>query len=151
MKQNLINAAALAAFVAAGCWAGALTLQIGNPEANAEAKGLQAALVAEVTACHEPAKSVVRASVVQMSNGVMRRTDLQVVPLKTAGMFAVIGKVPSNSVVDLVVTNPEYKNYEPRVLLRGGQHGIEWASVRRFYSAPPADSDWKALLGVAVD
>jgi len=107
--------------------------------------------VAEMTACHEPAKSVVKASVVQMKNGEMRRTQLQVTPLKTAGTFAVIGTVPAGSVIELSVTNPEYKNYEPRVLVRSGAHGVELANVKRFFGTPPTDADVKAMFEAAVD
>lgn len=151
MKRILIQSFALVTVLTVGAWAGALTLQVSGPETNPEARSMNASLVAEMTACHEPEKSTVTASIVQMSAGEMRRTQLRVVQLKTPGIFAVIGSIPAGSVIDLAVTNPNYKNYQPRVLLHSGAHGIEWASLRRFYSTPPADSDVRAILEAGVD
>jgi hypothetical protein len=64
-----------------------------------------------------------------------------VVPLKTPGVFAVLGNAPEGSVIDLGITNPEYKNYEPRVLIREGATGVELASAKHFFSKPPSDAD----------
>jgi hypothetical protein len=146
MKTILKRTLALAAIPALSIWAGALVLVVGNPEANPEAKSMHAAVVAKVTACHEPAKSTVMASSVQLTNGELRRTELKVVPLKEPGTFAVVGAVPQGSVIDLAVTNPEYKNYRPRVLIRSDAQGVQWASAKRFFSTPPTDADLKSLL-----
>ena len=78
--------------------------------------------------------------------GEMRRVALQVVPLKTAGAFAIIGDVPPASVIDLAVINPEYKNYQPHVLIRRDEHGVQWTTAKRFFSTPPTDADVRALL-----
>ena len=53
LKQSL----AMAAISVAAMWAGALTLEIGKPEADPQARSMNAVLVARVTACTEPAKS----------------------------------------------------------------------------------------------
>jgi hypothetical protein len=149
MQRIVKRSFALATISVVAAWAGALTLEVGNPEANPEAKSMHAALVARVTACREPAKSTVTASAVQWQNGEILRTPLKVVPLTTAGSFAVIGAVPQGGVIDLAVSNPEYKNYQPRVLIRSDSHGVQMASVRRFYSVPPTDADLKSILGAS--
>lgn len=128
-------------------WAGSLFLEVGNAAANKEAKTLGAVLVARSIACHDPAKSVVTASVVQMDGAGIHRSELKVVPLHATGEFAVIGDVPKGSLLDLAVTNPDYKDFKPRVLLRSSRSGIEWTSAKRFFSVPPTDSDIKTLLG----
>ncbi len=150
MKRIINHTLALAALTIMSAWAGALVLEVGNPDANPEAKSLNAVVVARATACHDPAKSTVTASLVQFSSGELQRTPLKVLPLKAAGTFAVIGAVPRGSVIDLAVTNPEYRNYQPRVLIRGDEQGVELASVRRFFSTPPTETDIKSVLG-AVD
>ena len=150
MKRILKRSLALATISVVAAWAGALVLEVGNPAANPEAKSMNAVIVARVTACHEPAKSTVTASFVQSNNGEIQRTPLKVVPLKTGGTFAVLGTMPRDGVIDLAVTNPEYKDYQPRVLLRGDSHGVQWASVRRFYSRPPTAADVRSILE-AVD
>jgi hypothetical protein len=151
MNRLLKRSLALAITLAAGAWAGALTLQIGNPESSPEAVSMNATLIADVTACVEPAKSTVSASYIQVTEKVLRRTELRVMPMKTAGKFAVVGAVPAGSVVEVRVSNPEYRNYQPRVLLRRDAKGIEWSSIKRFYSTPPTDSDVRAVLEAAID
>lgn len=147
MKRILKWSLAMAILPAVAAWAGALVLEVGNPEANPEAKSMNAALVARVTACHEPAKSIVTASYVRSYKGELQRTQLKVAALRTPGVFAILGDVPPGSVIDLAVTNPEYENYQPRVLIRSDSHGAQWASVRRFFSTAPNDSDLRSILG----
>lgn len=146
MKRNLLLSGAALVLSTMAVWAGALVVEVGNPQANPEAKGLNAAVVARVTACHEPGKSTLTASSVRYEGGAMVRTPLQVTALRTPGMFAIAGTVPAGSVIDLAVTNPEYANYQPRVLLRSDARGVQWGSVKRFFSTPPTDSDVKSLL-----
>ena len=127
--------------------AGALTLEVGNPAANPEAHALKALVVARVTACHEPDKSVVTASLLQSNGGSIQRTPLEVTKIGGAGTFAIIGAPPaSDSVVELAVTNPEYKNYQPRVLIHADANGLAWGSLKRFYSTPPTDEDIRVAM-----
>jgi len=147
MKRILKRSLAIAMLPLVASWAGALLLEIGNPEANPEAKRLNAVLVARSTACREPAKSKVTASLVRSYGGELRRTPLKVAALQEAGAFAIIGAVAPGSVIDLAVTNPDYQNYQPHVLVHTDSHGVEWSSVRRFFGTPPTDSDMKSILG----
>ena len=147
--RKILRAAACVLVSIATTWAGALYLEVGNPDANPEARTMKALIVARATACHEPAKSVVTASAIEASGTGIRRTALQVVPLKTPGMFAVIGNAPEGSLIDLAVTNPEYKNYEPRVLIRQSARRVEWGSVRHFFSKPPSDAEVRELLAAS--
>src|SRR5438445_11919625 len=113
-KQSLIMTVLLT--IGTPAFAGSLYLEIGNPEANVEAKALHAVLVARVTACHEPAKSTVSATAVQLDGDGLRRTELKVIPLASPGTFAIVGALPTgDSAIELAVTNPEYRDYTPRV------------------------------------
>jgi hypothetical protein len=147
MKRILKRSLAMAMMSAVASWAGALILEVGNPAANPEAKSINATLVARVTACHDPAKSKVTASFVRSYGGELKRKQLEVTALQTPGTFAIVGAAPPGSVIDLAVTNPEYQNYQPRVLIRSDAHGVEWSSISRFFSTPPTDSDVKSILG----
>jgi len=147
MKRMMLVSLALAMIPAAVVWAGALLLEVGKPEANPEAKGLNALLVARTTACHDPSKSKVTASLVRFDGGELRRTPLKVAALQTPGNFAILGAAPAGSVIDLSVTNPEYQNYQPRVLIRADSHGLQWSGIRRFFNTPPTDSDLKSIFG----
>jgi hypothetical protein len=151
MNRLLKQSLALAAVLTVGAWAGALVLQVANPESSPEAKSMHAALIADTTACMEPAKSTITASYIQLTQKGLQRTELQVMPMKVAGKFAVVGAVPAGSVIEVTLTNPNYHNYSPRVLLLKDSRGIEWAGIQRFFSTPPADSDVKAVLETAID
>jgi hypothetical protein len=144
--RQILRATLLLLVCLTASWAGALYLEIGKPEAFLEAKMMKALVVARATACHEPAQSVVSASVIEATDKQLRRTALQVVPLKTPGVFAVIGNAPIGSVIDLAVTNPEYQNYEPRVLIRQGPQGVELASAKHFFSKPPNEGDLREMF-----
>lgn len=133
----------LAALWAVGAYAGTLVVQVSNPETNAEAKSMNAVVVADVTSCHEPAKSTVTAYLIQPD---MQRVALRVVPLKQPGTFAIIGSVPPSSVIDVIGNNPEYREFHPHVLIRSDEHGVQWTTVKRFFSKPPTEADVKALL-----
>ncbi|HCC57898.1 MAG TPA: hypothetical protein DEQ47_11680 [Solibacterales bacterium] len=139
MKRFLV----LATLWTVGAYAGTLVVQVSNPETNAEAKSLNAVVVADVTACHEPAKSTVTAYLIQPD---MQRVALRVMPLKQPGTFAIIGAVPPSSVIDVVGNNPEYRDFHPHVLIRSDEHGVRWTTVKRFFSKPPTDADVRALL-----
>ena len=149
MKQNLMKIATLVMLPALAVWAGALLLDVERTDANPEAKRMHAVLVIRSTACHEPAKSVVTATYVQQSGGEMKRTAMKIVPLETPGLYAVLGPSPAGSLIDLAVNNPEYKNYQPRVLIRTDAHGPVWESARRFFGKTPTDADFKGLLARA--
>lgn len=146
MKQILKWSLLLAAASFMAVWAGSLMLEVGKPDANAEAKNLHAALLARVTACQDPAKAMVTASFVQLHSGELQRVPLKVIPLHTVGTFAIVGDVPQGSAIDLVLTHPDYKNHQPSVLIRSNSHGVQWASLRRFFGTPPTDSDVKSYL-----
>src|ERR1700721_2613175 len=106
MKRILKWSLAVGMMPLVASWAGALILEVGNPEANPEAKSMNAALVARVTACHDPAKSKVTASFVRSYGGELKRTKLEVRGLQTPGTFAIVGATPPGSGIDLAVTNP---------------------------------------------
>lgn len=69
----------LAAVLPVALTAGGLVLEVGNPQANPEAQKIHAVLVARVTACHEPAKSIVTANFIAVDADGVRRTPLKVV------------------------------------------------------------------------
>jgi hypothetical protein len=143
LKRSIV----LAMIAVVASWAGALTLEISKPDANPEAKSMNALLIARTTACHDPAQSRITASFVRSYGRELKRTQLKVVALQTPGTFAIVGAVPAGSLIDLAVTNPEYKNYEPRTLILSDSHGLQWASIKRFFTTPPTDSDVKSFLG----
>jgi hypothetical protein len=117
--------------LAAPLFAGALVLQIGNPSANPEALARHAVLVARMSACRSPEKTTVTATAEGTVNGTRQTIPLKIVPLSTAGTFAVTREWPAEGtwVVRMVATNPDYKNYAPTVLVPFENGQLRWAGV----------------------
>jgi hypothetical protein len=151
MNRILLRSIGFAALLATGAWAGALILKVADPATDAEAKGMKASVIADVSACMEPEKSIVKASYIQLTKNGLERTELQVLPMKTTGKLAVVGTVPAGSVIEVTLMNPNYKNYQPRALVRNSAAGVQWASLKNFFSTPPTDSDVKAVMEAGID
>lgn len=137
--------------LAAPLFGGALTLDIGNPSANPEAMAKHAVLVARMTACTSPEKTVVTATAEGIVNGVRKSIPLKIVPLSTAGTYAVAREWPTEGswAVRMAATNPDYKNYTASVLIPLDNGALQWASVKHYYRAPPAEAELAAVLGGA--
>ena len=122
-------------------FAGGLYLEITHGSAGA-------LLNARVTACHEPAKSSVKASIVTIVDGQLKRQPLRVEAVANQpGAFAISGSMPDATViVEVSVTNPEYASYEPRALLRAAAGKIQLDSRNQFFSVPPKLADYRQTL-----
>ena len=107
-----------------------------------------ALLNARVTACQDPAKSSVKASVVTIVDGQLKRQPLRVEAVANQpGVFAISGSMPDATVVvEVTVTNPEYESYEPRALMRAAAGKIQLASLKQFFSVPPKLADYRQTL-----
>ncbi len=151
MNRILGRSIVFAALLAVGAWAGALILKVADPATDPEAKSMKASVIADVSACMEPAKSIVKASYIQLTKNGLQRTELQVLPMKAAGKLAVVGAVPAGSVIEVTLTNPNYKDYQPRALMRNSATGVQWASLKNFFSTPPTDADVKAVMQAGID
>ncbi|HWC97319.1 MAG TPA: hypothetical protein VG456_11230 [Candidatus Sulfopaludibacter sp.] len=89
--------------------AGGFFLQVGNPEASKEAQQLGAVMTIQAAGCHDPATAKITATAIGVVNGRRREIPLKVVPMSTAGMFAVTERWPSEGtwVIELVGRNPD--------------------------------------------
>src|SRR5437660_1611696 len=99
--------------------AGALLLQVGNASSNPEAVKNHAVLIASITACHSPEKTTVLATAEGVLNGVRHSIPLKVIPLSTAGTFAIAREWPDKGTwaVTMTATNPDYKDYATSVVV----------------------------------
>jgi hypothetical protein len=127
----------LAAF-SLSAFAGGLYLEISQGQAGA-------LLTAKVTACHEPARSTVTAHIVRVVEGQLQRQPVTVTPVANQpGVFSVSGQLPAaNVTLELAVTNPEYKNYEPRVLIQAVMGKLLLDTKKHFFSAGPKVADYR--------
>ncbi len=108
--------------LAAPLFAGSLALEIGNPSANPEAMAKHAVLVARMTACTSPEKTIVAATAEGIVDGVLKSIPLKIVALPTVGTYAVAREWPAqgNWAVRMIATNPDYKDYTASVLVPVG-------------------------------
>ena len=118
--------------LAAPLFAGALALEIGNPSANPEAMAKHAVLVARMTACTSPEKTTVTASAEGIVDGVRKSILLKIVPLSTAGTYAVVREWPAEGswAVRMVATNPDYKDYATSVVVPIENGVFQWAGAK---------------------
>src|SRR5690242_1567290 len=95
--------------LAGGLYAGGFFLQLGNPEANPQAKKLNAVLVIQAVGCHNPESAAVTARAVGTVNGERREIPLKVDRLSKPGEFALTQQWPKEGrwVIELTARNAE--------------------------------------------
>lgn len=145
--RTIVGSLAAVLVIGVPLLAGALTLEIGNPDTNSEAVSKHAVLVARTTACHSPEKSSLTATAEGVTDGQRRSIPLTLIPLSTPGTFAITRQWPSAGMwaIKIVATNPEYKNYATAALVRADANSIEWTSVKH-YLHRPTDAEVTAML-----
>jgi hypothetical protein len=125
-------------------FAGGFFLQLGNPEASAEARKLGAVLTVKAAGCHDPATAKLTATAIGEVNGQRRAIPLEVKNLSEPGAFALVGTWPKEGkwVIQLTATNGEqYTN----TLVKAGPNGLDRlnakADMHKF-----AETDVDAML-----
>jgi hypothetical protein len=120
MRKSVLILTALAGQLLAG----GFFLQLGNPEASAEARKLGAVVTDQAAGCHDPATAKVTATAIGMVNGQRRTVPLEVKGLSTPGMFAVIGQWPKEGkwAIEMVGTNGEQFT---NTLVAAGPNGVD--------------------------
>jgi hypothetical protein len=134
MRKTLVVLLALAGQVLAG----GFFLQLGNPEASAEARKLGAVVTVKAAGCHDPAAAKVTATAIGVIQGQRRTIPLEVKALSEPGMFAIVGQWPKEGkwVVELAGTNGDLFT---NTLVAAGPNGLDRAhakfEMRKFASA----------------
>jgi hypothetical protein len=114
----------LLAVLAAPLFAGGFFLQLGNPEANAEAQRLHAAVLIKAAGCQDPAQATVTASAVGMVNGERRTIPLKLEKLSEPGTFALTQQWPREGkwVIEIVgKSDTRFTN----TLVSAGPEGVD--------------------------
>ena len=94
MRTTILTATAAAVLAAANLMAGGFWLQLGNPEANAEARQAHAVLTIQAAGCHDPASAKVTATAVGVVHGERRTIPLNLTPLARPGFYALAQQWP---------------------------------------------------------
>ena len=140
--RKKIGFAMPAALVLAGqIWAGGFFLQLGNPDADPEARKLNAVLVVKATGCHDPAEARLTATAIGTVNGQRREIPLKVERLSAVGTFAITRQWPREGkwVIELVAKNPDQFT---NTLVVAGPQGVERTKAKfDMHPFTPADVD----------
>jgi hypothetical protein len=124
--------------------AGGFFLQLGNPEASAEARKNNAVVTIKAAGCHDPATAQLTATAVGIVNGHRQSIPLTVTKLSEVGMFSLSQQWPKEGkwVIQLTATNGEQFTNS---LVAAGPNGIDRyhakANMKHF-----SDSDVEAML-----
>src|SRR5689334_8706886 len=108
--------------------AGGFYLQLGNPEANPEARKANAVLTVKATGCGEPAKAQITASVIGVIDGLRREMPLKLTPLSEPGTFALTQQWPKEGHWVIELRGFESLNGTPaftNLLVSAGPEGID--------------------------
>jgi hypothetical protein len=137
MKSVWRSAIALGV-VALSLFAGAVVLQIGDPALNPEALKNHAVVVARVTACHSPEKTVLSATAEGNVNGARKSIPLKVISLSAAGTFAITEGLPQdgNWAVKVVATNPDWAGFATSAVIPVRNHSVQFAMAKHYFHAP---------------
>ena len=125
MKTKLTIAVAA---LATQLFAGGFYLTLGSPDANPEARKLNAVLTVKATGCHEPEKAVLTATATGMVNGQRKVIPITVTKIggdAAMGMFAITQQWPKEGkwVIDIEARSviDQFTN----VLVAAGPNGID--------------------------
>ena len=120
---NMLAAAAVAAF-AGQLWAGGFWLQLGNPEANTEARNANAVLVIKAVGCHDPATAQVSARAVGTVDGKRQVIPLKLTALGEPGVFALARQWPEQGKWVIALTGKNGEQFT-NTLVSAGPSGID--------------------------
>ncbi|HMC61463.1 MAG TPA: hypothetical protein VKJ01_19890 [Candidatus Solibacter sp.] len=111
MRKTIVIAMPVAAVLAltGQLFAGGFWLQLGNPEASAEARQVNAVVTIKATGCHDPAAAKVTATAIGMVDGQRRSIALRLDKLSEPGAYALSQQWPKEGkwVIELVGRNDE--------------------------------------------
>ena len=146
MRHKLtITAPVIALTALAGqIFAGGFFLQLGNPEASAEARRNHAVVTIKAAGCHDPATAQVTATAIGTIDGHRQSIALTVTRLSEPGMFALSQQWPKEGrwVIELVAKNGEQFT---NTLVAAGPGGVDRYHAKAGMK-PFGDSDVEAML-----
>ena len=120
MRKTIVIAMTLASqMIGGGFW-----LQLGNPEASAEARQANAVVTIKATGCHDPAAAKVTATAIGMVDGQRRTIALKLDKLSEPGAYALSQQWPKEGrwVIEVVGRNDEQFT---NTLISAGPQGID--------------------------
>jgi hypothetical protein len=152
MKRRVLTAL-LTAALATPLFAGALLIEAGDPKANPEAQAKNAVVVARITACHSPEKTVVTATAEGLVNGERKSIPLKVMNLSAPGTYAVARQWKRGAVwtIRFVATNPDYKDYATGIVVPLRHDMYSGTGSKQVFHAPTEDEVYSVLKQATLE
>ena len=141
MQRTMPIAAVLG--LAGQLFAGGFYLQLGNPEANPEARKANAVLTVKATGCGEPAKAKITASATGVVHGQRQRIELKLTPLSEPGTYALSQQWPNEGRWVIELRGFENLNGTPaftNTLVSAGPDGIDRYHAKSGLKEFPAEA-----------
>jgi hypothetical protein len=142
--KTMFTLAAATTAVAGYLMGGGFYLQLGNPDANPDARKANAVLVVKATGCHDPATAQLTARAIGTVDGKRQTIPLNVIKLPGDGVFALSQQWPSEGkwIIELTATNGEQFT---NTLIAAGPDGLDRLHAKAAMKAF-APSDLEAML-----
>jgi len=138
--KSLLFAAAIAVSVANIATAGGFMLQVGNPNASAEAQAMKAFITVKTVGCHDPSNAELSAAAIGMKDGKRERIPVRVRRL-SPGMFAVARQWPAEGQWTLeFVARHRTSGIVASALVNAAPEGFDRGSVKLIPGEPSPDA-----------
>ncbi len=144
MLRRFLICAALASVPA---FAGGFWLQVGNPDANPAARGMNAVVLVKPVGCHEPEKAKVSAVAIGIANGQRKAIPLSLRPLPDA-VYAIARQWPTDGTWAVAVTGTDKTGLTTSAVMAATGTGIDRSSVK-FAPHAPTEAEIAAVLEAA--
>jgi hypothetical protein len=141
MKRTL-TLVTMAALAALSTYGGGFYLQLGNPDASAEARAAKAVVTLLATGCHEPGKAEITGVAISKSN--RQSIPLKVTKLSRPGMFAVAQQWPAEGTWVLQFT-ARNDGAVTSAIVTAGPEGVDRATAK-YVRGEPTREDVETLL-----
>lgn len=138
---RIMSAASMLLAASTYAIAGGFILQLGNPQASAEARAINAAVTLKAAGCVEPEKSTITAHAIGVVNGQRKTVELRVTALKEPGMYAIARDWPQEGewVLKFVARN---RGLTTMTVAAAGPGGVQYKAAKHNAS----DEDLNTML-----
>jgi len=105
-------------------FAGGFWLQLGNPDASAEARRINGVVIIKAVGCHDPTAAQVSANAIGIVDGKRQTIPLKLTPLAEPGTYVLTQQWPKNGrwVIQVVGKNGEQFT---NTLITAGSEGLD--------------------------
>jgi hypothetical protein len=135
----------IALVTAAIGFAGAFSLEFGNPAANPDPRAKDAAVIVRAVGCHQPEKAQFTGTAEGIVNGKRQTIPLTIIPLSKEGVFAVNKQWPNQGTWVLTFASTIDGHYLAGATVPVSEKGVERAAAVNYHGKPTDANITEAL------